>query len=265
MKKIIKSLIPPIALNILRKIKNHKYGWKGDYPTWQEAQNHTVGYDTDEILKAVRSSLLKVKNGKAIYERDSVIFDKVQYSWELLTGLMFCSSKMGGTLSVLDFGGSLGSTYFQNKKFLDSLNDVSWNIVEQKHFVDTGKEDFESERLKFFYDVESCVAKEKPNVLLLSSVIQYIEKPFELLDTILENSFDFILIDRTTFNVKNEKDIIAVQKIRLKNYASIPCWLFSERKFKNYFENKYFLLEEFDLLNENTDTKYEKGMLWMKK
>jgi len=265
MEKIIKSLIPPILLNILKKIKNQKYGWKGDYSTWQEAQNYAVGYDTDEILKAVRSSLLQVKNGEAIYERDSVIFDKIQYSWKLLAGLMFCSSKMGGVLSVLDFGGSLGSTYYQNKKFLDSLDDVSWNIVEQKHFVDTGKEDFEDERLRFFYDIESCIVKEKPNILLLSSVIQYIEKPFELLDTILESSFDFILIDRTTFNFKNEKDLIAIQKINLKNYTSIPCWLFSERKFKSYFEDKYFLIEEFDLLNEKTNEKYEKGMIWMKK
>ena len=66
---------------------------------------------------------------------------------------------MGGVLSVLDFGGSLGSTYYQNKKFLDSLDDVSWNIVEQKHFVDAGKEDFEDERLRFSYDIESCVVK----------------------------------------------------------------------------------------------------------
>jgi putative methyltransferase (TIGR04325 family) len=265
MKKKLKSLIPPVVLNIFINIKNQKYGWKGDYPTWQEAQKHAVGYNAGEILKAVRSSLLKVKNGKAIYERDSVVFDKIQYSWKLLAGLMFCSSKMGGALSVLDFGGSLGSTYYQNKKFLDRLDDVSWSIVEQKHFVDTGKEDFEDERLKFFYDVESCVAEERPNILLLSSVIQYIEKPFELLDTILEDSFDFILIDRTTFSIKNEKDIISVQKIRLKNYTSIPCWLFSERKFKSYFECKYFLLEEFDLLNEKTNEKYEKGMIWMKK
>jgi len=108
-------------------------------------------------------------------------------------------------------------------------------------------------------------SKEKPNILSLSSVIQYIEKPFELLDTILESSFDFILIDRTTFNFKDEKDLITIQKICLKNYTSIPCWLFSERKFKSYFEDKYFLIEEFDLLSEKTNEKYEKGMIWMKK
>ncbi len=96
MKQFIKSLIPLIMLNIIKNMKNSKYGWSGDYKTWQEAQDDSTGYDTDKILQTVKSSLLKVKNGKAIYERDSVIFDKIQYSWELLAGLMFYSAKTGG-------------------------------------------------------------------------------------------------------------------------------------------------------------------------
>jgi putative methyltransferase (TIGR04325 family) len=39
----------------------------------------------------------------------------------------------------LDFGGSLGSSYFQNKKFLDALRLVEWNVVEQENFVATGE------------------------------------------------------------------------------------------------------------------------------
>jgi len=69
---------------------------------------------------------------------------------------MYAAAKSEGVLKVLDFGGSLGSTYFQNRKFLDSLKDVVWCVVEQKHFVDVGKVDFEDSRLKFYYDIESC-------------------------------------------------------------------------------------------------------------
>jgi len=96
MKQFIKSLIPPIMLEAVRKLKNNKYGWHGDYKSWQEAQSISSGYDSDEILQKVRSSLLKVKNGEAVYERDSVIFDEVQYSWPLLAGLMFAAAKSGG-------------------------------------------------------------------------------------------------------------------------------------------------------------------------
>jgi len=47
----------------------------------EEAMELSTGYDSERILGKVRDSLLKVKRGEAVYERDSVLFDKVQYSW----------------------------------------------------------------------------------------------------------------------------------------------------------------------------------------
>jgi len=231
----------------------------------QEAQNNSIGYDSDKILQTVKNSLIKVKNGEAVYERDSVIFDEIQYSWQLLTGLMFASAKKGGVLKVCDFGGSLGSTYYQNKKFLDKLDDVLWGVVEQKHFVDIGKKEFEDDRLKFFYSVDECVEKEKSNVLVLSSVLQYIEKPYELLDDILKNDFEYILIDRTPFSKIGEK--ITLQIVPPTIYeASYPCRFFEQDKFINYFtKNGYEQFEEFDSLDgENNDYVF-KGMILEKK
>lgn len=128
--KFIEKFLPPIMVDIIRKIIFIKYGWHGNYSTWEAAQKDSTGYDAPEILQKVRSSLLKVKKGEAVYERDSVIFEEIQYSWPLLAGLMYAAAKSGGVLKVLDFGGSLGSSYFQNKKFLDGLKDVVWCIVE---------------------------------------------------------------------------------------------------------------------------------------
>ncbi len=263
MKQFIKPLIPPIILSTLRSIKRNKYGWKGDYKTWQEAQNDSTGYDTDKILQTVKNSLLKVKNGEAVYERDSVLFDETQYSWELLSALLLSSFKKG-KLSVLDFGGSLGSSYYQNKKFLDKIQSVSWNVVEQKHFVDIGKKEFEDDRLKFFYDVDACLKEENPNLLLLSSVLQYIEEPYTLLDDILKNDFEYILIDRTPFSKKDEK--ITLQIVPPSIYeASYPCRFFNETIFIEYFKNKnYRVLEDFDALDgQNNEYKF-KGMIMEK-
>lgn len=265
MKQFIKSLTPHIVLNILKRIRSSKYGWHGNYKSWKEAQNASTGYDSYEIIQKVRSSLLKVKNGKAVYERDSVIFDEIQYSWQLLAGLMFASAKSGGVLKVLDFGGSLASTYFQNKKFLDRLGNVTWSIVEQKHFLDVGRADFEDERLKFYYDVKSCINEEKPNILLLSSVLQYIEKPYELLDELLKNDFEFVIFDRTTFSVEN-KDIIKHQTVPPSIYtASYPCWFFDQNRLLNYFQNKYKLVEIFDALDGKSNEYKFKGFVLEKK
>ncbi len=260
MKEKIKSLIPPILFDFIKRFRY--FGWKGNYKTWEEAQKRSTKYDADEILTKVTNSLLKVKNGEAIYERDSVLFDEIHYSWPLLTGLMFSSIKTG-KLKVLDFGGSLGSTYYQNKKFLDEIENLSWSIVEQKHFIKAGKENFENNRLKFYYTIEECMEKENPNVLLLSGVLQYIEKPYKLLDEILKYKFDYILIDRMPFSLNN-KDKIKLQIVPTNIYkASYPCWFFDEQNFKKYINSKGFnIVEEFEALDGSSNEYIFKGMIW---
>jgi putative methyltransferase (TIGR04325 family) len=261
MKKLIKSLTPPILKDLYLKYNFRKYGWHGEYKTWEKVEAVSTGYDTDEIIQKVKESALKVKKGKAVYERDSVIFDKIQYSWPLLAGLMFASTKCEGTPKVLDFGGSLGGTYFQNKKFLDRLEYLSWSIVEQKHFVEVGKVDFEDEKLKFYYDIESCIENERPNILLLSSVLQYFDKPYKLLDNFLKNNFEFILIDRTPFSKTNKK--IKLQIVNPKIYkASYPCWFFDEIEFITYFErNNYNIIESFEALDGQSEEYIFKGFI----
>ncbi|OHE05339.1 TIGR04325 family methyltransferase [Sulfurimonas sp. RIFOXYB12_FULL_35_9] len=260
MKQLIKSLIPPIIVDTLRKLKFNKYGWHGNYKNWEEAKKASTGYDSDAILQKVRMSLLKVKNGEAVYERDSVLFDKIQYSWTLLSGVLLAASNAKSNLRVLDFGGSLGSTYYQNKKFLDQLDSVSWSVVEQKHFVDAGKKDFEDDRLKFYYDVTECVKEQKPNVLVLSSVLQYIEKPYELMDEILKSDFEFIIIDRTSFS-KNKQ--IKLQIVPSSIYtASYPCWFFEEVEFLKFFvKHNYKVIEKFNASDGRTNEYTFKGFI----
>jgi len=261
LKQFIKSLVPPIILIILNRFKNKKYGWKGNYATWGKAQEAATGYDSDEIINKVRNSLLKVKNGDAVYERDSVVFNKIQYSWPYLSGLMLSSIKHG-KLNVVDFGGSFGSSYFQNKKFLDEIDNVSWNIIEQKHFVDVGKKEFEDDRLKFYYTIAECLQYNQPNILLLSSVLQYIEKPYELLNEYLKYNFDYIILDRTPFSFHN-KDEIKLQIVPPNIYeASYPCWFFNEDYLVNYFVSKgYKMIESFNALDGKCDEYYFKGMI----
>ena len=261
-KIILKAILPPFLIVLIRKLKTNRHGWHGNYASWKEAQAASTGYDTDKILQAVRASLLKVKNGKAVYERDSVIFDEIQYSWPLLSGLLVSAAKNHGRLDVLDFGGSLGSTYFQNKKFLDKLDHVAWNIVEQQHFVNVGRKEFEDDKLKFYYTIDECVKKAQPNVLLLSSVLQYVEKPYELLDEILSYGFEYILIDRTPFSLGNQNKI-KLQIVPPSIYeASYPCWIFNESCFINYFILKeYRIIESFDGSDIKSNDCQFKGMI----
>lgn len=271
MRKLVLDLLPPLLLQWLRHLKQQHYGWAGNYNTWNEAKLKSTGYDHDEILKKVRASLLQVKNGTAVYERDSVLFDEIQYSWPLLAGLLYAAGRSQGRINVLDFGGSLGSTYYQNKKFLDGLSEVSWSIVEQKQFVDVGQKDLEDHRLKFYYDVESCKEKNNPNVLVLSSVLQYIEDWEGMIQFLLKFNIDILIIDLTPFSISG-KERITVQKVQPSIYnAAYPCWIFNEIKFCNIIETKYNLIEAFQTmeslrihLSENDEAVY-KGFIYQRK
>ena len=181
-KNFLKNIAPPILIKLIRK--QTKYGFFGNYKTWQEAKADSIGYSNPDILEKVKNSLLKVKRGEAACERDSVLFDKVEYSWPILSGLLWIASLGNNRLNVLDFGGSLGSSYFQNLGFLKHLAELRWNIVEQNNFVECGKKYFEDSRLKFYLSNEECLNDSKPNIFFSSSVIQYLEKPYEFLEKI---------------------------------------------------------------------------------
>jgi hypothetical protein len=62
--------------------------FSGNYATWAAAQNASTGYDSATILEKCKNALLKVKNAEVAYERDSVVFDKVEYSWPVLAALL---------------------------------------------------------------------------------------------------------------------------------------------------------------------------------
>ena len=247
--KIIQAL--PSRLFVALK----KWGWYGDFPNWECAKKKTKGYDDVLILEKVKNALLKVKNREAVYERDSVLFDKIEYSWELLAGLMWIAAQNKGTLNLIDFGGSLGSTYYQNKSFLDPLDSVSWNIVEQQNFVKEGIVSFEDDVLKFFRSIDECIASSNKaiNCVLFSNVLQYIEQPYTLLESVLKYNIQYIIVDKTGFTINKDKRL-TIQKVPSKIYdATYPCWFFNKKEFIAMFEkNGYEQIADFpdlDLIN----------------
>ncbi len=194
-------------------------------------------------------STLKVKRGEAVYERDSIIFDHIEYAWPLLAGLMWAAARNGGRLNVLDFGGALGSSYFQNRLFLRGLREVRWNIVEQPHYVKAGKKYFEDGQLKFYTSFNECLGETLPNVALLSGVLECLESPYEILDDLLENPFDVVIIDRTP-SWERKRDKICVEVVPSSIFdARIPSWVFSLEKFRRFMESHGSILANYDAID----------------
>jgi putative methyltransferase (TIGR04325 family) len=244
----LKKFIPPVVYEKLQASSLRRHGWFGDFQSWTEAERASKGYDSEVILERVKTAMKKVENGEAAYERDSVVFAEMEYDWPIVGSLCWVASQDGGRLNVLDFGGSLGSTFYRNKGILKYLNELRWNVVEQPSFVKAGKDLFESDQLRFYNSIENCLNENKVNVVLLSSVLPYIKDPYGLLKQL--EGFKFIIIDKMPL-IKANIDRLTIQKVPKSIYpASYPAWFFSERKFMDYISRHFKIVADF-----NRDTK----------
>lgn len=234
------------ALIFYRKyLRRKSFGWFGDFPSWQDAERLASGYDADNILEQVKQATLKVKTGAAVYERDSVIFDQIEYSFPLLSALMFVAAKNKGHLKIIDFGGSLGSSFFQNKRFLDSMQRVLWTVVEQQNFVECGRSAIADDRLRFAYTIEEAEQSGKSDMLVLACTLPYLESPYDLINEIIRQKIPYIILDNTPFNYE-KRDRITIQKVPPSIYqASYPCWFLDYSSVLKRFAKDYQVVTEF--------------------
>ena len=164
---------------------------------------------------------------------------------------------------MLDFGGSLGSSYFQNKKFLEELSGLKWSIIEQPHIVDTGQKYIQNQHLKFYKSIDECAKIEDPNVALLSSVLQYVEKPFEIFSNIMNLNIDMIILDRTPFIKNSDHDLIKIQKTPSSIYSAVyPIHFFNKDNFYNFISSHHYEIEiEFKSLDRLDPLATWEGMI----
>jgi putative methyltransferase (TIGR04325 family) len=169
------------------------------------------------------------------------VFDEIQYAWPVTAALMWAAAQCGGRLNVLDFGGALGSSYFQNQIFLSNLPHVRWSIVEQAHYVDAGQKYIQNETLRFYSSISSCLVENKPNVVLLSSVLEYLPDPMNCLINICASNPLIVIIDRSPISLV-QKEIITIQKVSRSIYsATLPCRILDLTKIKRLMNDFYYM------------------------
>jgi putative methyltransferase (TIGR04325 family) len=193
--------------------------------TWEAAQAQSSGYDAAEILAQVQASTEAVMRGDAAFERDGVVFNSPECRWPVLAGLLQVAAREG-ELKVLDFGGSLGSVYWQHRKFFRGIK-ISWSVVEQPEFVTAGKK-LNQNSIEFFSNVTDYLKSETPNVVLLSSVLQYLPNPEQTLRELLATPANTVILDRTPMSAA-VSNIPCLQIVPQHIYAgTYPAWVFSE-------------------------------------
>lgn len=231
-KQLCPPLLTPLARTLSQRLGSGDRNLRGDFATWAEAHAHSTGYDGAQILERVLHATRTVKQGGGIFERDSIVFQAAVPPYPLLFGLSSSASFAEGSLRVLDFGGSLGSSYALCRPYLKNIPHVHWSVVEQAHYVEAGRKEFADEELRFYDSIDAAATHEKPHVVLLSGVLQYLERPYEVLAQLAQLKIP-IIIDRTPWS-DDANDHFTVQVVPASIFeAQLPFRIFGRDKLRD--------------------------------
>ena len=259
-KYFIKEFIPPIVIRCLKSKKPYKYGWFGClfnirkygyigfYNSWEEAKKKTTGYGAVNIVEKVKKTTINML-ASDLYELDNIFYNGMfnyPYNWQILSAFLLINQNSNNSLNILDFGGALGTTYLQHRRYITHLNTVKYSIVEQENIVKTGKQIFKDKDIYFYSSLDLCIKEQNPQCILFSGTLQYLEFPYELLHNVLTHDFQYIIIDRTPFFASSKiAEKITIQKTGEEIYkASFPHRIFNYKDFVNIFKDKYNILAE---------------------
>jgi len=250
--QLVRDLTPPALWNfvkrrlpwLVRALGGHftHISFTGDYASWDEARRAATGYDAPAILAKTRDALLKVKRGENRWEQDGMVSDSDAMPWSLLAALTRIAAVKGRPeLSVLDFGGSLGSTFFWCRPFFAPDFKLTWTVVEQPEHVKVGKNDFQNDELRFHFTVDEALSAQPVDVLLLSSVLHYLDTPEVWLENLRHWPIPYLILDRTLLWDKSCHRL-TVQHVPKEIYeASYPAWFLSKQRILSVIERDYTL------------------------
>ena len=244
---------------LLNKVKNtlniflqRKIRIVGNFNSWKEAIKYSKGYNDSIILKKTIQSVEKVIAKVAKYERDSFLFYSDKYDKILLSRLNSIKKKKNRKINVCDFGGSLGSLYFQHKKFF-TFNFVDWNILEQVNYVKYAKKNIKIDNLHFYDNLNLLFRKKKIDIALFSSSLQYLENPYFVLGKFIQKGIKDIIIHRSPFT--DGDDIIKIQNVPKHIYkSSYPIRILNIKNIINLFSNEGYKIKFKKRLVEKVDS-----------
>lgn len=234
-----------------RRWRRLLFGWRwfrGNYPTWAAARAASAGYDDAPILDRVVLATREVRAGRALWERDGTLFHVPEINEPLLKALTACA-KRGDRFEVVDFGGSLGSTWWQHRAQLADLRLSAWRVVEQEHYVQAGAE-FANDILSFHHTLEEACVNGAPTVILFSGVLQCVESPSSILHAAARTGTENIVLDRTPFVKRGGKRLAVQHTPSQLGGGTYPCWHFVMDELLAPLRGNYDFVEDWPSLDD---------------
>lgn len=160
---------------------------------------------------------------------------RVTHPYEL-TALFLNQLSIERQISVLDFGGASGFVYYHLKRSGALLypDNIHWTVVDAPNLCKLGEEAKDSkDQISFFTEIP--VGKTF-DVLHISSVLQYIEDIYGLLESLLNQKPSHLILTRLFGGTDNPEFVT-------KNFAfgrSCPLRVFNIRKLQRFLEDRSY-------------------------
>lgn len=226
-------------------LSGHAIYYRGQFPDWSSARKAAEGYDEGRLVARLVAAARSVKDGSAAWEQDGVTWDHTPPDMPLFAAMARVALARGNQLNVLDFGGGLGSSYLQCQAFFPHSVVRNWAVVEQSELVEIGQREIARDALHFHHSIDEALAAGKADIAILSSVLQYLEDPWSILDCIIRAEIPYLVIDRHPCSMTHE--LITVQVVPPSLYvASYPSWLFDCPRMLERLGEHYELLASWD-------------------
>ena len=194
---------------------------------WQTAKLKTSGYEGDATLDSLASRIESLETPDKL-PHDARLVEIAKASRD--------STKQNNDsqpIRVLDIGGSFGEHFFHIKKLMPE-HSFNWTVLETEGHCAIIPEFLTSIKGLQFIS-EPPAINQHFDIALLSSVIQYVDDPYDLLTMALHIS-DSVIINRLPLS-PYAKDRVAIQRPGLLgSKGSYPVHIFSETTFTKYLE-----------------------------
>ena len=196
---------------------------------WESAVSGSSGYQSPKTTSTIEGS-------DPVVDRQTINQNflgnrYIQVASAILSGLNFEQLKPDTPIRLLDIGGGLGEYFFLLQKHLPNIK-FEWLILETPalcQLVETKQ--IVTQGVSWTDTLNNSV--QTFDIVLLSSVIQYVEKPFELIETAMQKA-PLLIFNRLPLS-KNPHNSVCIQRPGLlETKGSYPVHMLSEKLFLSY-------------------------------
>ncbi len=195
---------------------------------WEFAVSRSSGYQSQQTMRAIRGSDPVVSKGTP----KGLLGGRYQ---QVASAILSCLNteklKLDTTIRVLDIGGGLGEYFFLLRDNVPNIK-FEWLILETQSICQLAKMELSDFPSVSWTDALND-SSQTFDIVLLSGVIQCLEKPFELIEMVMRKA-PLLIFNRLPLSSKAH-NLVCIQRPGLfESKGSYPVHIFSERLFFSY-------------------------------